>query len=78
MSSTNRKYWLIGALIGFCAAIIFTAILTYNVTANTLCLEPPTCADNFQMFLKVLVFLGPIGIILGLIAGLIIEKVRTK
>jgi len=72
-----KKYWIKGGIIGFCVSIILTALWTIIVIPRLLCSDIG-CKDYLAISAVGFAFLGPICILLGLIIGFIIDKIKSK
>ena len=75
----SKQYWVKGGIIGFCVSIILVVILVFIGSENLQCgiNYSPSCKDYLSMFTDVFIFFAPICTLIGLIIGLIIDKIKS-
>jgi len=72
-----KKYWVKGGIIGFCVSIILTTLWAFSVIPRIKCSDLG-CKDYFTISAVSFVFYAPICILIGIIIGFIIDKIKSK
>ena len=73
---SEQKYWKKGAIIGFFITVLIDIFLSYFLTTQLLSINSISYFPVF--FIKIYVYLTPVGVFLGMFFGYLEDRAKAK